>query len=92
MNGYFINVEPKEYITVNTAKLVEMRVQNLNIGISVEVNCMIKDENGNIFQVQNVTLSGEEYDNWGNSDVYLVTTVLSKLGMTSIPNPPPVPN
>jgi hypothetical protein len=92
MNGYNINVDPKEFITVRVAHSVEMRVQNLNIGVSVEVNCLVKDENGNIFQVNNVTLSGDEYNNWGNSDVYLVTTVLGKLGLTPSPNPPRVPN
>ena len=46
MNGYNINVDPKEFITVRVAHSVEMRVQNLNIGVSVEVNCLVKDENG----------------------------------------------
>lgn len=45
-----------------------------------------------MFKVENVTLSGEEYNNWGNTDIYLVNTVLSKLGLTPNPNPPPVPN
>jgi hypothetical protein len=92
MNAYSVNVEPKEFVTVRVAHSIEMRIQSLNIGVSVDVNCMIKDENGNIFQVHNVTLSGEQYDNWGNSDVYLVTTVLNELGLTPNPNPPPVPN
>lgn len=92
MNAYVVSVDPKDFVTVNVAKSVEMRITNLNIGVSVDVTCLIKDQNGNIFKVDNVTLSGEEYNNWGNSDVYLVTTVLSKLGLTPNPNPPPVPN
>ena len=92
MNSYNVDVEPKEYVTVKVIKSVEMRVQSLNLGVSVEMLCLVKDESGNIFQVENVTISGEEYDNWGNSDVYLVSTVLSKLGLTPTPNPPPVPN
>ena len=92
MNSYNVNVEPKEFITIYVSNSVEMRVNNLVIGRSITVNVLIKDINGNIFKVENVTLSGEEYDNWGNSDVYLVTTVLSKLGLTPSPNPPPVPN
>jgi hypothetical protein len=92
MNAYSVNVEPKEFVTVRVAHSIDMRVQSLNIGVSVDVNCMIKDENGNIFQVRNVTLSGEQYDNWGNNDVYLVTTVLNELGLIPNPNPPPVPN
>jgi acyl CoA:acetate/3-ketoacid CoA transferase beta subunit len=92
MNNYVINVEPKEFITSYTSKSAEMRVCNLDIGSSVTVNVVLKDTNNNIFRVENVTLSGEDYENWGNSDVYLVTTVLSKLGLIPTPNPPPVPN
>ena len=92
MNAYSVSVEPKDFVTVNVANSVEMRITNLQIGVSVDVTSLIKDTNGNIFKVENVSLSGEEYNNWGNSDVYLVTTVLSKLGLTPTPNPPPVPN
>ena len=84
MNSTVVDVQPKDYITTNTAQSVEMRVTELIINTSVSVNVLVKDGNGNIFQVQNVTLSGEEYNNWGDSDTYLVNTVLSKLGMTPI--------
>jgi hypothetical protein len=92
MNSYNIDVVPKEFVTIRVANSVEMRIQNLNLGVSVDMTCLIKDENGNIFEVKNVSISGEEYTNWGNNDAYLVTTVLSKLELTSTPNPPPVPN
>ena len=82
MNSTIVNVQPKDYIVTNTASTVEMRVTDLVINYSVTVNVLIKDANGSIFQVQNVTLSGEEYSNWGNSDTYLVDTVLAKLGLT----------
>ena len=84
MNSTTVEVKPKDYITTYTASTVEMRVTDLVINTSVTVNVLIKDSNGNIFQVQNVTLSGEEYSNWGNSDTYLVDTVLSKLGLTPV--------
>lgn len=92
MNNYCVNVEPKEFVTINVSHSVEMRIINLQIGVSVDVNCLIKNENGSIFKVENVHIDGEEYNNWSNNDAYLVTTVLSKLGLTSNPDPPPVPN
>lgn len=87
MNSYIVNVEPKEFVTVKVANSVELRVQSLNIGYSVELTCLLKDTNDNIFEVKNISLSGEEYNNWGNDDSYLVTTVLSKLGLTPLQSP-----
>ena len=84
MNSTIVEVQPKDYITTYTAQTVELRVTELIINSSVSVNVLIKDRNDSIFQVQNVTLSGEEYNNWGNSDTYLVNTVLSKLGLTPV--------
>lgn len=90
MNNYTVTVEPKEFVTVNVSNSVEMIVNNLQIGKSVDVTCLIKDINGHIFKVENVKIEGEDYNNWVDSDVYLVTTVLSKLQLTPIPNPPPL--
>lgn len=54
MNSYCVNVEPKEFVTINVSHSVEMRIINLQIGVSVDVNCLIKNENGSIFKVENV--------------------------------------
>ena len=89
--NYSVNVEPKDFITTYTSNSVEMRISDFRIGESVSVTCLLKDIKGSMFKVENVTLSGDDYNNWGNSDVYLVSTVLSKLGLTPIPNPPVVP-
>ena len=90
MNNYTVTVEPKEFVTINVSNSVEMIINNLQIGKSVDVTCLIKDTNGNIFKVENVKIEGEDYNNWVDSDVYLVTNVLSKLQLTPNPNPPPL--
>jgi hypothetical protein len=82
MNNYDVDVNPKDFITTNTANKVELRVSNLQIGSSVDVTLLIKDLNGNIFKVENVRIEGEEYNNWGSDDQYLVNIVLSKVGLT----------
>jgi len=82
MNNYDVDVNPKDFITTNTANKVELRVSNLQIGSSVDVTLLIKDLNGNIFKVENVRIEGEEYNNWGSDDQYLVNVVLSKVGLT----------
>ena len=52
MNSYTVSVEPKDFVTVNVAHSVEMRITNLQIGVSVDVTCLIKNQNGNIFKVE----------------------------------------
>ena len=82
MNSIIVNTNPKEYITVNVCKSVEMRVFHFIIGSSIEVNCLLKDENENVFKIENITISGDEYNNWGTDDDYLINLVLSKLGLS----------
>ena len=82
MNSIIVNTNPKEYITVNVCKSVEMRVFHFIIGSQIEVNCSLKDENGNVFKIENITISGDEYNNWGIDDSYLINLVLSKLGLS----------
>ena len=82
MNSITVNTNPKEYTTVNIAKSVEMRVFHFLIGTSIEVNCLLKDENENVFKIENITISGDEYNNWGTDDDYLINLVLSKLGLS----------
>ena len=86
MNTYNVVVEPKEFITVHLAHSAELRVTNLQLGASVDVTTLVKNENGNIFKVENVHIEGEEYNNWGNDDDYLANLVLSKLGLTRKPS------
>jgi hypothetical protein len=62
MNAYAISVDPKEFVTVNVANSVEMRITNLQIGVSVDVTCLVKDQNGNIFKVENVSLQKQHSD------------------------------
>lgn len=45
MNAYNVSVDPKDFITVNVANSVEMRITQLQIGVSVDVICLIKDQN-----------------------------------------------
>jgi hypothetical protein len=82
MNNYKVDVNPKDFTVVNTANSAELQVNNLIIGLSVDIMVLIKDSNGNIFKVEGVHIEGEEYNNWGNDDQYLVNLVLSKIGLT----------
>lgn len=87
MSGsYSVDVLPKDFVTINVASSVELRVITLQLGSYVDVSVLIKNERGEVFKCEGFHIEGEEYDNWGNSDEYLVNLVLSKLGLTAKPN------
>jgi hypothetical protein len=81
MDATQIQVDNKEEIKVFIINNVEMRVINLSLGKYVDVNAILKQDSSFISS-QNFRIQGEEYDNWGNDDVYLENLILEKLGLT----------
>lgn len=76
-----IVVNDKEEIKVFVINNIDMRVTGLNLGTSVSVNVILKNNDSFINSV-NYDISGQEYDDWGNDDTYIENLVLQKLGLT----------
>lgn len=76
-----IVVDDKEEIKVFIINNIDMRVTGLNLGTSVSVNVILKNNDSFINSV-NYDISGQEYDDWGNDDTYIENLVLQKLGLT----------
>lgn len=76
-----IIVDDKEEIKVFIINNIDMRVTGLNLGTSVSVNVILKNNDSFINSV-NYDISGQEYDDWGNDDTYIENLVLQKLGLT----------
>jgi hypothetical protein len=76
-----IVVDDKEEIKVFIINNIDMRVTGLNLGSSVSVNVILKNNDSFINSV-NYDISGQEYEDWGNDDMYIENLVLQKLGLT----------
>jgi hypothetical protein len=76
-----IVVDDKEEIKVFIINNIDMRVIGLNLGSSVSVNVILKNNDSFINSV-NYDISGQEYEDWGNDDMYIENLVLQKLGLT----------
>ena len=76
-----IVVDDKEEIKVFIINNIDMRVTGLNLGSSVSVNVILKNNDSFINSV-NYDISGQEYEDWGNDDTYIENLVLQKLGLT----------
>lgn len=67
----------------------------------ITFNVILLDQGNTPLSVSQVTLSGEDYANWGNSDQYVIDYICTTLGLTpidpstvspDIPVPVPVPD
>ena len=76
-----IVVNDKEEIKIFLINNIDMRVTGLNLGSSVSVNVILKNNDSFINSV-NYDISGQEYNDWGSDDDYLENLILQKLGLT----------
>lgn len=74
-------------------------VNGLEFNSYITFNVILLDQTNTPLSVSQVTMAGEDYNNWGNSDQYVIDFICSTLGLTpldpSVPvspdNPVPVP-
>lgn len=84
MSGLSINIQPKEVTITNIVTSIEMSVKNFVLGSSIEMNIMMKNQEGHIFKFENINIQGDEYNQWGDNDDYIINLILSKLGLTRV--------
>jgi len=76
-----ILVDSKEFIQKFIINNIEIKIIDLNFGISVDIACIIKQDN-NLVSTRILNISGDEYKAWGSNDNYIEDLVLKKLGLT----------
>lgn len=80
-----IAVENKDIIKTSTVTNVELRVNSINLFDSVTVSAFLKDVDNNLIDIKYFTLQGQEYNNWGSDDDYIVNFILTKLDLVKKP-------
>jgi hypothetical protein len=66
-------------LTIYSFTLDRIEVDLFN---SARIRVNLMDQNNNRIDCTFVTLEGEDYTNWGNSDDYIINYVANKLGFT----------
>ncbi len=84
MSDIKINVQDSPHVVTNTINRVQIRVMNVELFTSVSVAVSLFN-NESIIDNKFFKIVGDEYNNWGNSDQYLVNLVLTKLSLTQLP-------
>ena len=83
MENIDIPVVGSPYTKSYTINKVIIRVMNLELYKSVTVHARLMDNN-EMVKSERFVIEGEDYTNWGNNDDYIVTYVLTKLGLTKL--------
>lgn len=79
-----INVQDKTITTTTVVKSIEIESVELKIGNSAKIFVRLLDENGGLITNEIVRIEGNDYNNWGTDDQYIIDYVLTTLGLTSI--------
>ena len=66
-------------LTIHSFTLDRIEVDLFN---SARIRVNLMDQNNNRIDCTFVTLTGEDYANWGNRDEYIINYVANKLGFT----------
>ena len=62
-------------------------VNGLEFNSYITFNVILLDQTNTPLSVSQVTMAGEDYSNWGNSDQYVIDFICRTLGLTPIDTP-----
>lgn len=79
-----INVQDKIITTQSTVKSVEIENLHLELNKSAIFSVKMFDENSSLVSIERVDIIGDDYNNWGSDDNYVVTFIFNKLGLTEL--------
>ncbi len=75
-------IVPLDKVTILTIYSFTLDRIEVDLFNSARIRVNLMDQNNNRIDCTFVTLTGEDYANWGNSDDYIINYVANKLGFT----------
>jgi hypothetical protein len=75
-----IQTNDKEDIKISIINNIDIRITGLDLGKSVNVNVIMKHDE-QFIKSADLTIEGEEYNQWGDDDSYLENLILQKLDL-----------
>ena len=72
--------------SANILKVPAVQVRQLGEGGQAIASWQLFTEDNNQVQSGGVEISGAEYSAWGDDDSYILNLVVSKLGLTAVPD------
>ena len=76
-----IQTNDKEDVKISIINNVDIRITGLDLGKSVNVNVIMKHDE-QFIKSADLTIAGEDYEQWGSDDAYLENLILQKLDLS----------
>ena len=76
---------PQDRVTTQTVASFRVDVNNIVLFSSASLGIVLFDENNNFLSSFPMTISGDDYNNWGGNDEYIGILIAGKLGFTLTP-------
>ena len=85
-----IPVEDQELIKTYTISKIEIKAMTIKLHQSITLIVFLREENGSLIEVKNITIDGEDYAHWSTDDDYIINKVIEKCGLKRKVDPTPV--
>jgi hypothetical protein len=81
MNTIKVNVNDYTFVKTSIVNNIQINILKIELfkSMTLSVNLL---SNNKIVDTQLMSISGDDYSNWGNDDNYIINLVISKLNLT----------
>lgn len=81
MNSIKVNINDYNFVKTSVINNIQINILKIELfkSITLSVNLL---SNTKIVDTQIMTISGDDYNNWGNDDNYIINLVMTKYNLT----------
>ena len=81
MDDIKVNIEDYNFVQSSVVNNIKIKIMNVDLFKSITICVSLLTNNKNVDN-KILKITGEEYNNWGNDDNYIINLVLTKLGLS----------
>ena len=81
MNSIKVNVNDYNFVQTSVINNIQINILKIELFKSMTLSVNLFN-NAKIIDTQIMTITGDEYSNWGNDDNYIINLVMTKLNLT----------
>ena len=78
-------IESKQYTDISEVSDIRVGLSNLELFVKAEFDVRLLKTDGSYYKSFNFILEGDDYNNWGNSDDYVINKICEAYGFVIIP-------